>query len=70
MNNRMNTNNNINKDNNIYLLLLNKYKQNLPKNFTEKIHRISEIKNSEEYQSLSFEDQDKLFAELTCYKGG
>ena len=67
---QVNTNKNVKNVNNIYLFLLNKYKQNLPKTFAEKIHRISEIKNSEEYQSLSFEDQNKLFNELTFYKGG
>ena len=70
MNNRLNTDNNINNINNIYLFLLNKYKTNFPKNFNEKTHKISEIKNSIEYQKLSTEEQDKLFIELMSYKGG
>lgn len=70
MNNSVNTNNNINNINNIYLSLLNKYKQNFPRTFNEKIQRIAEIKNSLDYQRLSIEEQDKLFLELTAYKGG
>ena len=66
----MNTNNNINNKTNIYKLLINKYKQNLPKNFNEKIQRIAEIKNSLDYQQLSFEEQDQLFMELMVFKGG
>lgn len=54
-----------NKDNNIiFNLLLNKYKQNYPKTYSEKVHRISEIKNSVEYQKLSIADQDRLFNKL------
>ena len=54
-----------NKDNNIiFNLLLNKYKQNFPKTYSEKVHRISEIKNTVEYQKLSIKDQDRLFNKL------
>lgn len=70
MNSNLNTNNNINKDNKIYNLLINKYKQNLPKNFNEKIQRIGEIKNSLDYQNLSMDEQDELFMELMSCKGG
>jgi len=65
----LNTNNNI-INNNIYLLLLNKYKKNPPENFNQKLKKISEIKNSLDYQKLSLEEQEKLFVDLMSYKGG
>jgi hypothetical protein len=58
----MTTNKNVR--NNIYLFIINKYKQNFPKNYAEKIKIIGEIKNSKEYQQLSLEEQDKLYLEL------
>lgn len=58
-----------NKDNNIiFNLLLNKYKQNFPTNYLQKIHRIAEIKNSVEYKKLSIEDQDILFNKLMAMR--
>ena len=67
---QVNTNKNVKNVNNIYLLLLNKYKQNLPKSYAEKIFKIGEIKKSKEYQMLSLEEQENLFIELTSYRGG
>ena len=67
---QVNTNKNVKNVNNIYLFLLNKYKQNLPKNYAEKIFKIGEIKKSKEYQMLSLEEQENLFIELTSYRGG
>lgn len=58
-----------NKDNNIiFNLLLNKYKQNFPTNYLQKIHRIAEIKNSVEYKKLSVEEQDILFNKLMAMR--
>ena len=42
MNNSVNTNNNINNINNIYLSLLNKYKQNFPRTFNEKVQKLTD----------------------------
>lgn len=64
-----NTYNNINKDNNIiFNLLLNKYKQNFPQTYNQKIQRIAEIKNSVDYQKLSAEEQDELFNKLMAMR--
>lgn len=58
-----------NKDNNIiFNLLLNKYKQNFPTNYLQKIHRIAEIKNNVEYKKLSVEEQDILFNKLMAMR--
>ena len=62
---QMNTNNNDKNDNNIYLLF-NKYKSELVgKSFQEKVKLIAKIKNTEEYNKLSLNEQYQLFAELT-----
>ena len=54
-----------NKDNNIiFNLLLNKYKQNFPQTYNQKIQRIAEIKNSDDYQRLTIDEQDRLFNKL------
>ena len=59
----MNTNNN---DNNIiYINLFNKYKEQIKKeNANKKINIIAECQKSEEYSSLTQEEQDKLFYDL------
>lgn len=64
---QLNTNKNVK---NIYYLLLNKYKENAPKNIAEQTKRINEIQNTEEYQSLNYEEQFNLFLEMQTYKGG
>lgn len=54
-----------NDNNNIYFILLNKYKNEIQKsNFKEKISLIGKCKESEEYSKLNFIEQDKLFYEL------
>lgn len=54
-----------NDNNNIYFILLNKYKNEIQKsNFKEKISLIGKCKESEEYSKLNFSEQDKLFYEL------
>lgn len=54
-----------NNDNNIiFNFILNKYRKNPPKSFREKIKRIAEIKNSQDYLNLSTEKQRELFIEL------
>lgn len=63
---KLNTNkNDKNDNNNIYFILLNKYKNEIQKsNFKEKISLIGKCKESEEYSKLNFSEQDKLFYEL------
>lgn len=54
-----------NNDNNIiFNLLLNKYRQNFPQTYKEKIERIGEIKNSIDYQKLNIDEQNELFNKL------
>lgn len=58
-----------NNNNNILLnLLLNKYKENSPKNYAEKIEKIGEIKNSKEFASLDINTQQNLFCKLMSMK--
>lgn len=52
----------------IYLLLLNKYRENKPKNYADKVLMIKAIRDSEEYNQLSDEEQNQLFNEMM--KGG
>ena len=63
MGQKSDTNNNIT---NIYLfnILINKYHENPPRNFNDKIVKIGEIKRTDEYNQLSLEDQAKLFTML------
>lgn len=62
---QMNTNNNDKNDNNIYLYLYNKYKEQIEKeNECKKIKIITECQNCSEYSLLTQEEQDKLFYEL------
>ena len=61
----MNTNKNIKNDNNIYITLFNKYKDQIEKeNAGRKFLIISECKRDEDYSRLSEEEQEKLFYEL------
>lgn len=57
-----------NNDNNIYLYLFNIYKAKLEKiekkDFSRQIKIISECKNSDDYQKMSLEDQNKLYIDL------
>ena len=54
-----------NNDNNIiFNLLLNKYRKNFPKTFSEKIKVIRKIREMPEYLKLDLDEQDKLFLEL------
>lgn len=56
------TNNNDN--NTIFNLIINKYTQNPPQNYREKIKRIGEIQNSNDYMLLTKEQQNELFVKL------
>ncbi len=60
--------NTYNKYNKYYFMLLNKYKENPPKNFWDKLHKISEIKKTKEYQLLDIDMQKDLFIELQSMK--
>ena len=52
-------------DKNIYYInLINKYKENPPKNFGERLKRIKAIKETNEYCSLDVEEQREMFNEL------
>lgn len=54
-----------NNDNNIiFNFILNKYAKNPPQNYREKIKRIGEIQNSQDYMLLTKEQQNELFAKL------
>lgn len=54
-----------NNDNNIYYILLNKYKSEMQeKNFGNRIVLMGKIKNTKEYQSLSEEEKRELYTEL------
>lgn len=59
------TNKNVKNDNNIYITLFNKYKEQIEKeNAGRKFLIISECKRDEDYLKLSEEEQEKLFYEL------
>lgn len=59
------TNKNVKNDNNIYITLFNKYKEQIEKeNAARKFLIISECKRDEDYLKLSEEEQEKLFYEL------
>ena len=55
-------------NNNLFILLLNKYKQNSPGSYAEKIKKIGEIKNSKEFASLDSNTQHNLFCKLMSMK--
>ncbi len=58
----MNTNNN---DNNIYLFLFNKYKEQIEKeNANKKVQIITECQNCSDYKLLTLEEQEQLFIDL------
>lgn len=58
--------NRLDKDKDIYLSLLNKYKERMReiKFWSEKIKIISELREEQDYLNLTQEEQDKLFEEL------
>ena len=61
----MNTNNNVNNDNNIYINLLNKYKAKIEQEeSSRKMHIITECQDSSDFELLTLEEQDKLFYDL------
>lgn len=63
------TNKNEKNEKNIYFYLFNKYKEKLKNvTFGEKIRIIGQCKNTVEYGSMSFEEQDRLFSELMSIK--
>lgn len=53
-----------NKDNNIYLFLFNKYKEQIEKEPRRTVQIISAMKNSSEYELLTLDEQDKIFYDL------
>lgn len=57
----MNTNNN---DNNIYLFIFNKYKEQIEKEPNRVVQIISKMKDSSDYKLLTLEEQDKIFYDL------
>lgn len=61
----MNTNNNVNNDNNIYFNLFNKYKEQIEKeNAGRKFLIISACKKDDDYLKLTLDEQNQLFMEL------
>ena len=59
------TNKNVNNDNNIYITLFNKYKEQIEKeNAGRKFLIISACKKDDDYLKLTVEEQDQLFMEL------
>ena len=68
-NQQITINKNEKNDNNNYFILFNKYSEKLKNvTFGEKIRIIGQCKNTAEYGSMSFEDQEKLFSELMHIK--
>lgn len=55
-------------DNKIYIDLLNKYKEKIDEEPRRTILIIGEMKREKDYESLSQENQDKLFNELIGYR--
>lgn len=53
-----------NKDNNIYLILFNKYKEQIEKEPHRVVQIISQMKNSTDYELLTLDEQDKIFYDL------
>lgn len=61
----MNTNKNIKNDNNIYITLFNKYKEQIEKeNAGRKFLIISACKKDDDYSKLTLDEQNQLFMEL------
>lgn len=61
---QMNTNNNDKNDNNIYLYLYKKYKEQIEKEPNRIVQIISRMKETTDYEMLTLEEQDKLFYDL------
>ena len=61
-------NNTENKDNNIYLYLYNKYKEQIEKEPNRVVQIISRMKETTDYEMLTLEEQDKLFYDLMSIK--
>lgn len=56
-------------DNNIYINLINKYKNKIAsENYAQKIKTLSEVKKDNDFNKLSEEEKDKLFLELMAVK--
>lgn len=53
-----------NNDNNIYLFLFNKYKEQIEKEPNRVVQIISKMKENTDYELLTLEDQDRLFYDL------
>lgn len=56
------TNNNDN--NNIYIILINKYKRENRKNFKEYLKNVQLLKEDPQYELLSSEEQQKIISEI------
>ena len=54
----------IDKDKDIYIILFNKYKEQIEKDFTKKTRIISKCKECSDYALLTQEEQDDLFYDL------
>lgn len=61
---QMNTNNNDKNDNNIYINLFNKYKEQIEKEPNRVVQIISRMKETTDYEMLSLEEQNQLFYDL------
>lgn len=63
---QVNTNKNVKNDNNIYLILLNKYKERIKqiKFWSEKIKIANQIKEDEEFLKLTQDERDNIVNEL------
>lgn len=53
-----------NNDNNIYLILFNKYKKQIEEQPNKVVQTISKMKESSDYELLTLEEQDKIFYDL------
>lgn len=53
-----------NNDNNIYLILFNKYKKQIEEQPNKVVQIISKMKESSDYELLTLEEQDKIFYDL------
>lgn len=56
------TNNNDN--NNIYIILINKYKRENRKNFKEYLKNVQLLKEDPQYELLSSDEQQKIISEI------
>lgn len=53
-----------NNDNNIYLILFNKYKKQIEEQPNKVVQTISKMKESSDYELLTLEEQDQIFYDL------